>query len=303
MVCSNRETADVRRRTLAQVAVLTGLVCLLLGPLRAGEPMRLTSDGRLKFSPVFFKGGEQVVYVDLEKPELYRLQRLNLKTRSVEPLHPKATTSEFEPAVSADGRFYAFLRTRGTLSVGVVVHNVASGAEIEVPPGAGFSGLRSPALAPDGSRVAYSFADGKQHIYSANDRGEDRKVLTSGEGINTEPCYSPDGKRIAFSSTRDGNYEIYVMDVDGGNVRRLTHSLYRDLRPRFSPDGRRIAFTSHRDGNAEIYVMGADGAALRRLTDHAGRDDYPAWHPDGRRLVIVSERDGRHDLYLIDANE
>jgi hypothetical protein len=136
-----------------RIIALAGLLALLLGTSRAAEPMRLTSDGRLKFSPVFFKEGEEIAYVDLEKPELYRLQRLNLKTRSVEPLHPKATTSEFEPAVSADGRFYAFLRTRGTLSVGVVVRNISSGAEIEVPPGPGFSGLRSPALAPDGARV------------------------------------------------------------------------------------------------------------------------------------------------------
>ena len=147
----------MRTGRVSDAARAVGFVCLLLVLLGSlppvllpnlsygAEPVRLTSDGRLKFSPVFFKGGEEVVYADLEKPELYRLQRLTLKTPTVEPLHPKATTSEFEPAVSADGRFYAFLRTRGTLSVGVVVRNIASGAEVEVPPGAGFSGLRSPA--------------------------------------------------------------------------------------------------------------------------------------------------------------
>src|SRR5262245_47131661 len=84
------------------------LTLLFLPPcLGAAEPVRLTSDGKLKFSPVFFNGGREIVYADLEKPEQYRLQRLNLATRAVEPLHPKATTSEFEPAVSADGKTYA----------------------------------------------------------------------------------------------------------------------------------------------------------------------------------------------------
>jgi TolB protein len=284
-------------------AVLPCLLALPVGLLRGGEPVRLTFDGRLKFSPVFFNGGKEVIYADLEKPEQFRLQRLNLATKAVEPLHPKAAASEFEPAVSADGRFYAFLRTRGTLSVGVVIRNAATGAEVEVPPGTGFSGLRAPALAPDGSRALYSFADGQQHIWSVDARGRDPKALTKGEGVNTEPCYSPDAKRIAFSSTRDGNYEIYVMDADGSNVRRLTNSPYRDIRPRFSPDGKRITFTSHRDGNAEIYVMNAEGSAQRRLTHNPDRDDYPTWHPDGRRLIFVSERDGKHDLYMLEVGE
>src|SRR5260370_39581155 len=111
--------------------------------LSAGEPVRLTTDGKLKFSPVFFNGGKEIVYHDLEKPELYRLQRLTLATRTVEPLHPKASSSEFEATFSVDGRTCGFLRTTGTLVVSAVIRTVATGAEVVVPPGMGFSGLRA----------------------------------------------------------------------------------------------------------------------------------------------------------------
>jgi TolB protein len=139
-----------------------------------------------------------------------------------------------------------------------------------------------------------------QMIASVDAQGQDRKPLTQ-DGINNWPAFSPDGKQIAFASSRDGKFDLYVMSAAGLDVRRLTRGgAGLDMRPAWSPDGRRIAFTSNRDGNYEIYVIGADGTALRRVTRNDERDDYACWHPDGRRLVIVGERAGRFDLYLVE---
>jgi Tol biopolymer transport system component len=275
-----------------------GLAGALTAP--AAEPEPLTRDGRLKFSPVFRDGGREVVFVELVNPSLYQIRRLVLADGSDRPLHTVSPTSEFEPASSADGECYAFLKTRGALSVSIVVRNTQEGELGEILPAEGFCGYRAPALAPDHSRLAFAYAEqGKQQIYSARLNGDDRKQLTDARGISNWPAYSPDGRSIVFGSSRDGDFEIYRMNADGTEVRRLTESPFQDIRPRFSPDGKRIAFTSHRDGNAEIYVMQADGSAARRVTQSFDRDDYPDWHPDGQRLVIVSERGGKHDLYLV----
>jgi Tol biopolymer transport system component len=282
-------------------AVCVALIVASAAALTDGaEPEQLTHDGRLKFTPLFRDGGKEVVFVELVNPTLYQIRRLVLADGRSEPLHATSSTSEFEPAWSADGECYAYLKTRGALSVSVVVRDKKGDPLGEILPGEGFCGYRSPAVAPDHSRVAFSYAEkGTQHIFSTTPNGGDRKRLTDARGISNWPAYAPDGKSIAFGSSRDGNFEIYTMNPDGSEVRRLTDSPFQDIRPRFSPDGRRIAFTSHRDGNAEIYVMNADGSAPQRVTENAERDDYADWHPDGERLVVVCERQGKHDLYLV----
>lgn len=266
----------------------------------AVEPTRLTDDGRLKFSPTFEPDGKAIVYTELEKPTLLRLMRFELATQKKSPLHAAATASEFEPSWSRQSPVYAFAKLKGALSVCISIRNQETGTEVEIPPAAGFSGLRSPAVSSDGKHVAYNFADGGgQRLLVVASDGSDRRELADASSINNWPDFSPDGKQIVFSSTRDGNYEVYVMSTEGGGVRRLTDSPFQDIRPKFSPDGKQIAFTSHRDGNAELYVMDQDGSHARRLSDHAERDDYPTWHPDGVQLAAICERNGKHDLYLI----
>ena len=285
------------RRTMLTAAVFVGLFapCVL-----AAEPTRLTGDGRLKFSPTFEPDGKAIVYVELEKPTLLRLMRLELATKKTSPLHAAPTASEFEPSWSRESPVYAFAKLKGVLSIAICIRNQQTGVEVEIPPAAGFSGLRSPAVSGDGKRVAYIFPDGGgQRLMSAAGDGSDRRELADASSFNNWPDFSPDGKQLVFSSTRDGNYELYVMSSEGGAARRLTDSPFQDIRPRFSPSGKQIAFTSHRDGNAELYLMDQDGANVRRLTDHGERDDYPAWHPTGDKLAVICERGGKHDVYLI----
>ena len=115
------------------------------------------------------------------------------------------------------------------------------------------------------------------------------------------PAWSPDGRRIAFQSNRDGDTEIYVMNADGSNTSRLTNNFfYSDSSPDWSPDGSRIAFHSTRDGGFEIYAMDADGSNVVRLTNNSVDDANPSWSPDGRRIAFDSNRDGDSEIYAMD---
>ena len=279
------------------------LAAILLTATTVAEERRLTTDGRLKSSPIFVdRTGTELIYVVQERPTQLRLMRLRLDDLSTVPLDAAQTKSELDPAVSLDGKRFAFIQNRANLSLALVIRDLLAEKTSEVPPAGGFAGPRSPTFSADGDRVIYSFADGeRQSLYSVNLEGQDRKLLIDSPGINIWPDCSPDGRRIAWSSSRDQDYEIYSAAIDGSDIRRLTTSPKQDLRPRYSPDSSQLAFMSNRDGNYEIYVMRPDGTDVRRMTDNPESDDYPAWHPDGRQFAIVSERDGRHDLYLIPA--
>ena len=104
------------------------------------------------------------------------------------------------------------------------------------------------------------------------------------------PAWSPDGRKLAFVSRRDGNSEIYVMNADGGAQENLTRQPASDSHPSWSRDGRKLVFVSRRDGNAEIYVMNADGSGLRNLTRTPSDDLDPAWSPDGRAIAFVQKK-------------
>jgi TolB protein len=105
-------------------------------------------------------------------------------------------------------------------------------------------------------------------------------------------AWSPDGTRIAFSRTVDGNMDIYVIRHDGTQLTRLTNHPDADDEPSWSPDGNRIAFRSQAREQFRIYTIGADGSALTALTPQQNytlylRHGAPRWSPDGSEIAFV----------------
>jgi hypothetical protein len=126
--------------------------------------------------------------------------------------------------------------------------------------------------------------------------------ITNAPGDDRSGSWSPDGSRIVFDSTRDGNTEIYAVDADGSNSARLTEGQAEDWSPSWSPDGSRIAFTSDRTGVSQVWVMAADGSDARQLTDDPVAAQWPAWSPDGTRILFTSWRNGEQQAWSMAAD-
>jgi dipeptidyl aminopeptidase/acylaminoacyl peptidase len=132
--------------------------------------------------------------------------------------------------------------------------------------------------------------------------GSAQTNLTRHPAADSQPAWSPDGNRIAFTSTRDGNEEIYVMHADGSGQIRLTSNSWGDSSPAWSPNGRQIAFVGVPDIDYEVYAMSADGSGQRNLTRSPALEDEPAWSPDGRRIAFISDRydrDADYDIFTM----
>ena len=155
-------------------------------------------------------------------------------------------------------------------------------------------------------------------IFSAKTDGTDLKRLTTTDGYDAEGTISPDGKKIVFTSARDGDLEIYDMNLDGTQQRRLTNELgydggawivWRASRPKTPEE-----VTQYRNLFAknlvmptklEIMVMRADGSDKRQLTHNGAANFAPYFHPNGRQIIFASNlnnpnpRSPNFDLYLI----
>jgi TolB protein len=79
--------------------------------------------------------------------------------------------------------------------------------------------------------------------------------LTWSPGLDIRPSWSPDGKRIVFTSNRDGNYEIYMMNADGTGLRRITNNLEKDDYATWHPDGSKLLMVSERHGMSDLYLV------------------------------------------------
>jgi TolB protein len=179
---------------------------------------------------------------------------------------------------------------------------------------------------PDYAKYGYTWGLDAFDIYTANIDGSNLKRLTNYGVYTTEAILSPDGKKIVFTSLKDGDLDIYTMNVDGSDVKRLTNTPGYDGGPWWSPDGKQIVYRAHHPSNAEelkdyqdllkaklvrpskveLFVMNADGSNNRQVTRLGGANFGPSWTPDGKQIIFASnykspvgQAGQNFDLYLI----
>lgn len=145
-------------------------------------------------------------------------------------------------------------------------------------------------------------------IFVASSDGSRLRRMTKTPGYDAEATISPDGKKIVFTSTRDGDLDIYTMDLDGRNVRRLTTELGYDGGPFFSSDGSKIVYRAYHPrteaeiarykdrlsndliepNNFEIWVMDSDGMNKKQVTWLGAASFAPFFLPDGTRIIFAT---------------
>ena len=160
---------------------------------------------------------------------------------------------------------------------------------------------------PDFSR-GYVWPIGNFEIYSSELDGTDLRQLTDNGTYNAEATLSPDGSRLIFTSTMDGDLELYTMNVDGTDIQRITNRVGYDGGAFFSPDGSTIVWRAMypetpqdsadyrglleerlvRPSNLELWLAAADGGNPRQITDLGGANFAPFFHPSGDKIIFSS---------------
>ena len=116
------------------------------------------------------------------------------------------------------------------------------------------------------------------------------------------PAFSPDGKTVAFTGNRGGQFDVFLMDLDSEEITNLTNDAPYDGAPTYSPDGKSIVFSvAEGEHDAHLFrVDVADPSKRYRLTEGAWRDKDAIYSSTGRAIVFTSDRSGADNIYALE---
>ena len=189
------------------------------------------------------------------------------------------TSSDVTPSWTPDGSSVVFIMHGESVPEIALVHFDGSGL-IQITTDS--RQKATPAVSPDGSRIAFSMLDTSSHyrIWVINIDGSGLRQLTSDTTQDQEPSWSPDGTKVAFRRAIDPSISsIFVVNADGTNVQPLSAPGFYNANPSWSPNGSRIAFCRIVDGEQHIALMNPDGSNVQILTTGDAADEEPTWSP------------------------
>lgn len=231
----------------------------------------------------------------------------------------KSPEKKYEPRVSPDGSKIVFTNTDGQLFLCDVDGSnetiiSQNGEECSTPSWS----KDSKKILFSSTRGGYTDSDGDpvQNIWIMNSDGTNAVQLTFSNFVDKNPVFSPDEKKIVFTSFRDKIYfevidkifiayrsQIYIMKSDGSDQIRLTalNPCLQYLSPAFTPDGNKIVYStefvmSHKNKWSHIYIMNVDGSRPTRLSVVNANHTYPCCLPDGNTIIFDADIDGYSPL-------
>lgn len=219
-----------------------------------------------------------------------------------------------QPSISWDRRKIAFVSQRGG-ATGLYLANIDGSGLTQLTSGIG---VANPAFSPDGRKIAFtSFHDviegggipNRIQVSEIDILNIADKHITpitgppSASVYDDDPAWSPDGRKLAFDSSRPSGTGIYIMNANGTGITPLGIGAAGGKNPAFSSDGRKIAFVSARaDPFGDIYSMDSNGRNVKRLTKSTTADLYPAFSPDSRKIVFAAQRNAKSAIYVMNAD-
>jgi len=273
--------------------------------LMPAPPPGSRGDGYPRFSP----DGKTLAFLRERQDQYASIVVVSLDGNTLEArvaTPPMARLRDYPFAWTPDGRELVFSAAYGGLRRAMW----RMPADGKTPPLPVVGGGRSPievAMAPLGRGLAFVQSLDDLNIWQVDARREGgappaTRVISS-TGLDSAPDFSPDGRRITFSSDRSGALAIWACNADGSGVIQVTHmDAPMCGSPKWSPDGRVIAFDCDPEGQAEIYTIAADGGPPTRLTNAPGSDVVPTWSRDGRWIYFTSDRSGSRQLWKMRAD-
>ena len=269
--------------------------------------LRFAPQGGFDFQGAFSPDGHSLVFVHAPRgysSELYLLAVTGDLRPKEKPIRITALGRISQsPAWTPDGRQIVFMS--GTTASTGLWRMPVSGSQ--APQRLEFAGDRvgSFAVSPRRNRLVFERRVGDLDIWrvelNGGKAGPPTKLIAS-TWDDSVPQYSPDGKRIAFDTTRSGYSEVWLCSDDGADPIQLTFlSGQQAGPPRWSPDGKQIVFDDNVSGNFEVYVIDAAGGRPRRLTEDPADNALPSFSHDGRWIYFTSSRTGRYEMWKMPA--
>ena len=289
------------------------IIALSVNTFAQQKPLEVAGEKHLKNIKQLTFGGENAeAYFSFDgKSLIFQSKRDNLGCDQIFTM--KADGSNVKMVSNGEGRTTCSYYLKGNKKI---VYASTHGGKKECPPNPDFTQGYVWAIYPE------------YDIYTSTADGKKIKPLTSTPGYDAEATVSPDGKKIVFTSERDGDLELYSMDVDGTNVKRLTNEVGYDGGAFYSPDSKMIVYrASHPKTPAEtarykdllakhlivpttfeLWVMNADGTGKRKVTDLKTASFAPFFTPDGKKIIFCTnhfatdQRKRNFDLALINVD-
>lgn len=172
------------------------------------------------------------------------------------------------------------------LLLGATLWTLPASAQLPPPEEKPAVGAKMPALSPDGKRIAFVW---RGDIWIGNTTGGQAYPVTSHVEQDAYPIFSPDGKWLAFSSQRNGNWDIFVVPTSGGTARQMTFSSASEIASDWSPDGKTLLYSSGRDlapPNDAIFALDVKTLRFQRLTEDYRGLNEAVYSPDGKKLAF-----------------